>query len=373
MPFEEILDQEGAKRMLAALLRADRIPGALLFHGPWGVGKTRLALAFARALLCENGPAGAEVPCNACPACRKGLKLIHPDLRFLFPLPGGKPEESEAEEAETLRAYAADPYAVIQFDRFVSIPIERLRELKRQAQMRPVEGRRKVFVLREADRMLELQQNALLKVLEEPPPDTHFILTTARPQALLPTIVSRCLRVSLGPLPRSIVVERLIAERGVERSKAELAAGMAEGSLAEAMIFAGEDVGKVRDQALDLLRAAEAGGPALHAAAQALAGGKDRGLVRRLAVALAVWHGDLVRVRAGIPEVVNADRRPELEQMAARLGLDRIRDRIALSTEFLEALDQNANLSVAVYGFLAGLGRPELARGVLLPVGPVTT
>ena len=295
MPFEEILDQEGAKRMLAALLRADRIPGALLFHGPWGVGKTRLALAFARALLCDNGPAGAEVPCNACPACRKGLKLIHPDLRFLFPLPGGKPEESEAEEAETLRAYAADPYAVIQFDRFVSIPIERLRELKRQAQMRPVEGRRKVFVLREADRMLELQQNALLKVLEEPPPDTHFILTTARPQALLPTIVSRCLRVSLGPLPRAIVVERLIAERGVERSKAELAAGMAEGSLAEAMIFAGEDVGKVRDQALDLLRAAEAGGPALHAAAQALAGGKDRGLVRRLAVALAVWHGDLIQ------------------------------------------------------------------------------
>ena len=70
---------------------------------------------------------------------------------------------------------------------------------------------------------------------------------------------------------------------------------------------------------------------------------------------------------------MNVDRRPELEQMAARLGLDRIRDRIALSTEFLEALDQNANLSVAVYGFLAGLGRPELARGVLLPVGPVTT
>jgi len=370
MAFEEILDQEGAKRTLTALLRADRIPGALLFHGPWGVGKTRLALAFARALLCEQ--AGDTVPCNACPACRKALKLIHPDLRFLFPLPGGKPEESEAEESGMLRSYAADPYAVIQFDRFVSIPIERLRELKRQTQMRPVEGRRKVFVLREADRMLELQQNALLKVLEEPPADTHFILTTARPQALLPTIVSRCLRVSLGPLPRAILVERLIAERGLERAKAELAAGMAEGSLAEAMAFAGEDVGKVRDQALDLLRAAEAGGPALHAAAQALAGGKDRGLVRRLALALAVWHGDLVRVRAGVPEVVNADRRPELEQMAGRLGLERIRNRVALATEFLEALDQNANLTTAVYGLLAGLGRPELARGVLLPVGPVT-
>ena len=102
MPFEEILDQEGAKRMLAALLRADRIPGALLFHGPWGVGKTRLALAFARALLCDNGPAGAEVPCNACPACRKGLKLIHPDLRFLF-------RSREAEESEAEAALRASP------------------------------------------------------------------------------------------------------------------------------------------------------------------------------------------------------------------------------------------------------------------------
>jgi len=371
MAFEEILDHEGAKRILAALLRADRIPGALLFHGPGGVGKTRTALAFARALLCEQG--GEQVPCGDCPSCRKALKLLHPDLRFLFPLPGGKPEEGESEEAEMLRSYAADPYAVIQFDRFVSIPIERLRELKRQAQMRPVEGRRKVFVLRDADRMLELQQNALLKVLEEPPADTHFILTTARPQALLPTIVSRCLRVSFGPLPRALLIEQLMSERGLERTRAELAAGMAEGSLAEAMFLAGEDVGKVRDQALDLLRAAETGGPALHAAAQALAGAKDRGLVRRLALALAVWHGDLVRVRAGSTEVVNVDRRAELEQMAGRLGLERLRNRITLLTEFLESLDQNANLSVAVYGLLAGLGRPELAREVLLPVGPVTT
>jgi DNA polymerase-3 subunit delta' len=372
MPFDEILGQEGARSTLAALLGAERIPGALLFHGPWGVGKTRLAFAFARAALCETRAEGASAACEDCAACRKVRKLIHPDLRFLFPLPAGKPEETEAEESAILRTYAADPYAVIQSERSASIPIDRLRELKRQAFMSAVEGRRKVFVLREADRMIELQQNALLKVLEEPPADTHFILTTSRPQALLPTLVSRCLRVTLGPLPRSIVAERLVQERGMDPQKARFTAGMAEGSLGQAMLVAGEmeDVVQVRDRALAVLAAAEAGGKELHAAAQELSGTKDRQLVRRLARALAVWHGDLIRVRAGAPEVVNADRRTELEEMAGRLGLDRIRSRIALSSDLLEALDQNANLSIAVYGFLAGLGRPELSRGVLLPVLP---
>jgi DNA polymerase-3 subunit delta' len=370
MAFDEILAQDGAKRTLEALLRGERIPGALLFHGPWGVGKTRLALAFARAALCETRPASGSEACDGCSACRKVKKLIHPDLRFLFPLPAGKPEETEAEESAILRTYAADPYAVITFDRFASIPIDRLRELKRQAYLRPVEGKRKVFLLREADRMIDLQQNALLKVLEEPPPDTHFILTTARPQALLPTLVSRCLRVSFGPLPRAIVAERLVAERGLDPRQAQLTAGMAEGSLGQAMLSAGEDVVQIRDQALALLAAAEAGGKELHAAAQTLSGAKDRRLIRRLARALAVWHGDLLRVRVGAQGIVNEDRRGELEQVAGRLGLDRIRTRITLAADFLEAIDQNANLSTAVYGLLAGLGREELGRGVLLPVVP---
>jgi RecB family exonuclease len=167
-----------------------------------------------------------------------------------------------------------------------------------------------------------------------------------------------------------MVAERLMQDRGLDPRRAQLTAGMAEGSLGQAMLSAGEDVVEVRDQALALLAAAEAGGKELHAAAQALSGAKDRRLIRRLARALAVWHGDLLRVRAGAGGVVNEDRRAELVEVAGRLSLDRIRNRITLAAEFLEALDQNANLSIAVYGLLAGLGRPELARGVLLPVVP---
>ena len=360
--LSEIHEQEGAKRALSALLASGRVPGALLFHGPAGVGKTRAALAFARAVLCETG--GPE-PCENCAACRKARKLVHPDLKLLFPLPSGKPEEIEAELAAVYRAYAADPYHVIRYDRFTSIPIDLLRELKRQAHMSPVEGGRKIFVLREADRMLEVQQNALLKLLEEPPADTHLILTSSRPDALLATIVSRCLRVGFTPLSRSTIVSLLIRERGLDAGKAALVAGLATGSLGEAMSLAGEDVGAVRDRAVEIVEIAERGGPALHVAAQALAGSRDRVLVRRLALAIAAWHGDLLRVRAGMEEVVNADRLLDLQRVAGRLSLERIGGRVALCTELIANLDQNANLGIAIYAFLVRLAHPELHRPLL--------
>ncbi len=362
MVLSEIHEQEGARRALGALVASGRIPGALLFHGPAGVGKTRAALAFARAVLCETG--GPE-PCESCTACRKARKLVHPDLKLLFPLPSGKPEEIEAEEAAVHRAYAADPYHVIRYDRFTSIPIDRLRELKRQAYMSPVEGGRKVFVLREADRMLEVQQNALLKLLEEPPVDTHLILTSSRPEALLPTLVSRCLRVAFTPLGRDTIVSLLTRERGLDPRRAALVAGLAAGSLGEAMGLAGEDVNEVRDRAVELVAIAEKGGPALHAAAQALAGSRDRGLVRRLALAIAIWHGDLLRVRAGMGEVVNADRLLDLQAAAGQLSLARIGGRVGLCTELIANLDQNANLGIAIYAFLVRLAHPDLHRPLL--------
>jgi DNA polymerase-3 subunit delta' len=366
MPFADILEQDAAKRHLQVLLRAGSLPGALLFQGPWGVGKTRTALAFARALNCQTS---TEEACDHCPSCRKALKFSHPDIRFVFPLPGGKPEEIEAEESEMLRSFAADPFHIIRYDRFTSIPIDKLRELKRSASLTHAEGRHKVFVIREADRMLALQQNALLKLLEEPPPATHLVLTTGRPQALLSTIISRCQSVAFTPLSGEAVAGCLVRERGLDPERARLAAGMAEGSLGRALILAGEDVIGIRDQALRLLAAALRGGAGLHSAAQKLAAEKDRGLVRRLAQTLTLWHGDLLRVRWGAPDerLANPDRRSDLESEAAGLDLKLIRRRIELCEALIEAMDQSANLAVSIYWFLAALREPELADLSLLP------
>lgn len=369
MPFADILEQEGAKRHLKNALKSGQIPGALLFHGPWGVGKTRTALLFARALNCETR---ADDACDACPSCRKALHFLHRDIQFIFPAPGGKEDDVEAVEKEARDAYAADPFHLLEFDRFASIAIDKLREMRRLAALAHAEGRHKVFVLREADRMLPVQQNALLKLLEEPPPDTHLVLTSSRPQALLSTIISRCQAVAFAPLGRETIAQVLERERGIEPARALLAAGMADGSLGRALVLAqGEeqDVMRVRDQAIKVLAAAERGGRAMHEVREAIAADKSRGAVRRLAHALALWHADLLRVRAGSPPegLINSDRRRELADQAARLDVAEIHRRVDVCEALVAAIDANANLNLAIDWLLVSLASPAASRVELLP------
>ena len=381
MGFADVLEQEGAKRQLQAVLRSRQVPGALLFQGPWGVGKTRTALAFARALNCETA---ADDACDACPSCKRALKFAHRDIRFIFPWPAaGKPEEIEVEEADAMRGWAGDPWYLPPTEwakarsepgseprstRFASISIDKVREMKRAAGMSLAEGRAKVFVVREADRMLAVQQNALLKLLEEPPPSTHLILTTARPQALLSTIVSRCQVVSFAPLSAATIARALVEARGVSAARARIGAGMAAGSLGRALLLAGEDVEKVRADALALLATALAGGPGVATLAQELAQARDRSRLRLLTAILALWHGDLLKARARVPaeRLANPDRAAELAATAQDLSTTVIRQRIELCEALIEAIDQSANLSVAVYWFLVGLADPAAARVSLL-------
>ncbi|MGD8396516.1 MAG: AAA family ATPase [Candidatus Eiseniibacteriota bacterium] len=371
MGFDAIIEQTQAREHLTALLAADRVPNALLFVGPWGVGKTRTALILARALNCLERRDDA---CDVCPSCRKARHFGHPDIRLIVPMPhsqkkgAAKEEDEERQEAETLERLAEDPFHVIQFDRNPSIWIDKTRELKRLAAMTCAEGRRKVFVLREADRMRDDQANSLLKVLEEPPSDTHIVLTTARPQALLPTIVSRCQKVEFTALSREAIARVLCEHRELEPPDAAFCAALAQGSLGQALLMAGEDVRTLRDQALAVLAAAERGGAYLHTVVGAIAGERDRALIRRLAQALAVWHGDLLAVRYGLGDerIANLDRRHELEQQAARLDAAEIERRLGLFEELRVAMDQNVGYQVALYWLVACLADPEAAGESLL-------
>ena len=267
-----------------------------------------------------------------------------------------------------MRGWAADPWYLPPTERFASISIDKVRELKRAAGMSLAEGRAKVFVVREADRMLAVQQNALLKLLEEPPPATHLILTTARPQALLSTIISRCQIVSFAPLSAETIARVLATARGVSPARARIGAGMAAGSLGRALLLASEDVEAVREEALRVLATALRGGPALAALGQELAQAKDRSRLRLLAAILALWHGDLLRARAGAPagRLANPDRATELAAAARGLPTAVIRQRIEICEALIEAIDQSANLAAAVHWFLVGLADPAIARISLL-------
>jgi DNA polymerase-3 subunit delta' len=194
------------RQRLAARVQDGRLPQSILFHGPQGIGKQRLAIWVAQLLLCES----AAPPCGSCRHCRYVLELSHPDLHWVFPRPRPKDSELAPEDvaldlatARRERAAAAGLYEPPPGEHAIYLAM--VRYMVQQAGRAPALARRKVFVVGDAERMVqqegsEYAANAFLKLLEEPPPDTWILVTSSHPQALLPTIRSRLVALRLAPL-----------------------------------------------------------------------------------------------------------------------------------------------------------------------------
>jgi DNA polymerase III subunit delta' len=206
MPLSPLVGHDALRSRLSDAILRRTMPGSLLLHGRRGVGKQRLALWLAQSLLC----AGEPTPCGMCQACRYTADLTHPDLYWFFPVPRAEIADSSPEEALAFmrgamrdRAQAGGLWGPSSGSD--GLFVEMIRSLVRAAANSPAMAKRKVMILGDADRMIAQEgsdqaANALLKLLEEPLPDTTLILTSSEPGSLLPTIRSRVVSVRVGPL-----------------------------------------------------------------------------------------------------------------------------------------------------------------------------
>jgi DNA polymerase-3 subunit delta' len=195
------------RERLVEAVRRNTLPASLLLHGPRGVGKQQIGLWLARALLCENQE---SAPCGKCRACRMAAELRHPDLHWFFPRPRHKdsdPEPADVREdmAEAIRDRLDNNGLYEPPGGDVALYLATVRAIVQTAVMSPAMGKRKVFVVGDAERMVAQEgsdqaANAFLKLLEEPPADTTLILTSSESGALLPTIRSRTVAVRVAPL-----------------------------------------------------------------------------------------------------------------------------------------------------------------------------
>src|SRR6184192_2209729 len=230
MPIPPLYGHEGIRNRLVGAIASGRLPQALLLEGPAGVGKQRLGLWLAQALVCERAGerAGIEAGegCGECQQCKLVLNLSHPDVHWFVPLELSKKGDADkqvdlAEEAlwEEMAARRQQPLYE-PASGLASHGIAAVRLLLRRLVLTPALSRRKVFLIGDAERLVpqtgaEAAANALLKALEEPPADATFILTTAAPESLLPTILSRVVRVRVARLADSVVTAFAQHELGV--------------------------------------------------------------------------------------------------------------------------------------------------------------
>jgi DNA polymerase-3 subunit delta' len=294
-------------------------------------------LWLAQYLLCE-GPAESE-PCDRCVACRAARRLAHPDLHWFFPLPrpkvsGGSEKLGEAlEEARAIELAnrREHPFRPTAAGEPAGLYLAHVQVLRRIAQSRPAAGRRKVFVVGDAEHLVPQEAspeaaNALLKVLEEPPPDTLLVLTATDPDALLPTLRSRLLSVRLRPLAEHDVVDFLTEITGASPQAARTAARLAQGSIGRALGFLHSDgdssnLEELRQAARLLIDNAIGDDTAGYAAAHAQAPAGARGATfATILEHLTLWLRDLAAADTGAGAlVVNADASDWLRTTIARI------------------------------------------------------
>jgi DNA polymerase-3 subunit delta' len=217
--FDKLAGNERVKEVLRRMLERGRVPGSLLFAGEDGVGKRLFALQLAKAMNCRT-PQGYE-GCDSCASCSR-------IERFQFP-----PADDADANKKIIWSEHPDVGLVRPAGRFLLVA--QMREIEREANFRPYEGRARFFLIEEADRLNEPSANALLKTLEEPPSTSHIILLSARPAALLPTIRSRCQIMRFAPLKVEEMEKHLAGDRRLPKSEANLLAHIARGSLGRAL------------------------------------------------------------------------------------------------------------------------------------------
>lgn len=307
---------------LRGALASDRVGHAYLFSGPEGVGKRTTALGFAAALLCDRPVDGDG--CGECDGCLRVAREVHPDVEVISP-------------------------------EGASVKISQVRQMISGVRMGPAISRRTVRIVDGVDLMTAEAANSLLKTLEDPLPGVVFILVSARPQAILPTIISRCQHMYFQPLLKYQLVQGMIRIAGARGEDVELAASLAGGSMGKALeLLSGGLAARERAYRLVCGLAGASVEESLALAAEEAGKKEDALLILDL---MMIWFRDalLYRETGKTAFLVNLDRGGEVAGIARCYGTGRLLEIISDIERAKSSLAASANVYLALEVLFLGL------------------
>jgi DNA polymerase-3 subunit delta' len=355
--FDQLTGNERVKSLFRRILEAKRVPGALLFTGEDGIGKKLFALEIAKALNCRT-PQNNE-GCGTCPACQRIAKFNYP-------------QSAESEDWKSIIWTDHPDVGMVVAPKRVLL-VDQMRQIEREANYRPYEGKARVFLIEEADKLNEQSENALLKVLEEPPHTSHIVLLTSRPGMLLPTIHSRCQTVRFSPVSADEIEAHLLKHKLASAAEARMRARVARGSLGRAVSDEFDSYVEMRaamlkvlqalavsDDRIQLLRSAEELNDARH---------KDEYEARLDILEALIRDAWMLALNAPAEKVVNEDLLPELKKISTRLDGERPAGWLSQTEELREQLIVNINRKSATDSLFLTMAAaaPPLGRKRFVP------
>ncbi len=297
----------------------DQLPHALIFGGPDGVGKKLLATELAKYLNCQLRPSAEEPSrflygCDTCSSCKKISAGTHPDVRII------SPEETY-------------------------IRIDQMRQIRSELNLRPFEGRERVYIIDQAEKLNLEASNSILKTLEEPPENVIIILVSVNPNALLPTIRSRCQLYKFSPIGLSDMIAVLKSEKGLSTEDAEIAAKLAQGSIGKAVSLDILDFRKSRKEIFLALRNLLKSRDVVHSSKLAQMLSKEKKLVETWLSLIFLLLRDMLVLKYSKDRrvLVNFDIANILHNLSSEIDPSNLSSFVESVKEAQRAIDKNAN------------------------------
>lgn len=309
MPFSDIYGQNKQVNVLQSAMKSDRVPHAYLFHGIQGIGKKTTAKTLAKALNCGEKNADS---CDRCPSCLKIDRGSHPDIIFIEP-------------------------------EGIFIKINKIRELQDQIKFRPFEGRKRVFVITDADRMNDASANALLKTLEEPRPSNVLILTTSRVHKLPQTIISRCQKIRFNPVRSETIASFFTDRLSMDEKPALAIASSAGGSIGRALEIRKESFFDFKNNVIKTFSTAISIPMAVFFLADSF--GKDRDSALQKLDIFREWHRDMLVYREthDVNKLIHRDIADATKKLSEKMAGTDILENIKAISDAYDAIDRNAS------------------------------
>jgi DNA polymerase III subunit delta' len=346
--FDKLIGNARVKETLKRFLLRGRVPNALLFAGDAGIGKRQFALELARNFLCTDDE--ADEACGLCPVCLRVGEFNIPQVT----------DKNKSEFEKVFFGGHGDVALAVTYKNFILV--DAIRDLEKEANYRPFEGSARFFIVDEAERMNDAASNALLKILEEPPPTSYIFLITSRAESLLPTIRSRCQTLRFAPVPVDEIERYLINERAFTHDEARLASRLSRGSIGRAVSMDIADVRGRRERMLGVLQGAIETGDraALMRVADEMGDAKNKDRFEESLDMLGSLIHDVwsLRTAGDDTRLANADLADGLARLADKAGPADLPAWLADIETLRQNLVVNINRKVAAAALFAGMTAP---------------
>ena len=322
MAFKDILGNSRVKKILRKALQKKKVPNSMLFCGPEGIGKKDMALVLAKAMNCERKKDDACEVCSSCKAINAGN---FPDVIEI------------SHEKEVIK-------------------IEQMRTLRKIAYLKPMMGKKRVFVVVDADKMTEEAANSLLKILEEPPLFSYIILVARNPLLIMSTIQSRCQVLNFSPIAKEDI-GKILVEKGFEEKKARIISLLVHGNLKQALSLEWEEVQDKRMKAwqlfLSLLRKGKAALFLRNYATSQRALIKDEWEQTLEILSSFCRDSILIKEKGDRRLLMNPDFEEEIKKEETQLSLEALMDCLAKIDYAIYGLEKNLNVNLLVSSFFS--------------------